>query len=227
VTACRHALLLHGAGGGGWEWNLWRGPFSTHGIEVVTPDLAPTTGGLAATGWSDYLAQARAALASVPQPRAVVGASLGGLLAWACSDLADALVLVNPLPPALWVQHLPARHWPDVVPWRQQARLEGTRRALADADPATALYAFRRWRDESGAVLRQAQAGVPLPSPAVRTLFVASAHDEDVPSPITRAMAAATGAQLLETGSPTHVGPLLGRGAAEVAAGVAHWLSAG
>ena len=20
----RHALLLHGAGGGGWEWNLWR-----------------------------------------------------------------------------------------------------------------------------------------------------------------------------------------------------------
>lgn len=227
MTACRHALLLHGAGGGGWEWNRWRGPFATHGIDVVAPDLAPASAGLAATRWPDYLAQARDALAALPRPRAVVGASLGGLLAWASSDLADALVLVNPLPPALWAQRLPARQWPDVVPWRQQARYDGPRAALADADPATALYAFRCWRDESGAVLQQAQAGVPLPSPAVRTLFVVSAHDEDVPPPITRAMAAATGAQLLETGSPTHVGPLLGRGAAGVADEVAHWLSAG
>lgn len=227
MTACRHALLLHGAGGGGWEWNAWRGVLAAQGIEVDAPDLSPVPAGLVDTRWSDYLQQARAALDALPQPRAVIGASLGGLLAWAASDLADALVLVNPLPPALWADRLPARQWPDVVPWRQQARLAGTRRALPDADPATALYAFRRWRDESGALLRQVQAGVLLPSPSVRTLFVVSAHDEDVPPHITRAMAAATGAQVLETGSPSHVGPLLGRNAGDIATRVAHWLSAG
>jgi pimeloyl-ACP methyl ester carboxylesterase len=220
-------LLLHGAGGGGWEWNAWRGPFLVQGIAASAPDLLAMPAGLAATQWSDYLAQVRAELAALPRPRAVVGASLGGLLAWASSDLADALVLVNPLPPAPWSEALPARAWPDVVPWGRQARLDSTRRALADADPATALFAFRRWRDESGAVLRQARAGLALPSPAVPTLVVVSARDEDVPPPATRAMAAALGAELLETACTSHVGPLLGRDAPALARRVARWLSAG
>jgi pimeloyl-ACP methyl ester carboxylesterase len=227
MPRCRHALLLHGAGGGGWEWNAWHGVFAAHGIEVSAPDLAAVPAGLAATQWPDYLEQARQALAVLPRPRAVVGASLGGLLAFACADLADALVLVNPLPPAPWAAGLPMREWPDLVPWGRQARLDGTRRALGDADPATALYAFRRWRDESGPVLRQAHAGLALSPPTVPTLMVVSAHDEDVPPPITRDMAAALGAQLLETQAGSHVGPLLGRVAPQVAGQVARWLSDG
>src|SRR5688572_8926861 len=97
-----HALLLHGAGGGGWEWNAWRGVFAVSGIEAVAPDLQPAMNGLAGTTFDDYLQQARAALATLPQPRAVIGASLGGLLAMACSGEADALVLVNPVPPLPW-----------------------------------------------------------------------------------------------------------------------------
>jgi predicted alpha/beta hydrolase family esterase len=221
-----HALLLHGAGGGGWEWNLWRGVLAASRIDAFTPDLQPAVGGLAATTLDDYRRQAQAALAALPRPRALIGASLGGLLAMLCAEDADALVLVNPLPPAPWAQALPARDWPSVVPWRRDARLASTRRAMPDADDATALFAFTRWRDESGAVLGAAQAGLAIARPRCPVLCVVSVADEDVPPATTRSLATAWGADLVETGSPSHVGPLLGRGAAAGAEQVAAWLSA-
>lgn len=214
------AVFVHGAGGGGWEWNVWRGVFAAHGIDAVAPDLQPAPDGVAATTFDDYAMQVRSALAALPRPRTLVGASLGGLLALACADDADALVLVNPIPPAQW-----ARDWGDVVPWRTNARLASTRRALPDVDDATALYAMRRWRDESGAVLRQAHAGVDLPRPACPVLCIVSAQDDDVPPELPVAMAQAWGASLLRTASPSHVGPLLGRDAAQVAGQAAQWLS--
>lgn len=222
----RHALALHGAGGGGWEWKLWRGVLAAAGIEVVAPDLLPAAAGLSETRREHYLQQANAALAALPRPRAVIGASLGGLLAMDCAQAADALVLVNPLPPAPWAASLPSRDWPDVVPWQREARLASTRRALPDADDATALFAFRHWRDESGAVLRAAHAGIRVSKPACRVLCVVSKHDEDVPPALTRALAAAWEAELIEADSPSHVGPLLGRCATDTAALVAAWLSA-
>lgn len=222
----RHALLLHGAGGGGWEWNLWRGVFAASGIEVAAPDLQPAAGGLEVTTFDDYLAQARTALRALLRPRAVIGASLGGLLAMACADEADALVLVNPLPPRPWSASLPSKEWPDVVRWRGDARLASTRRALPDADDATALFAFRHWRDESGAVLRSAQAGIDIAKPQCPVLCVVSTKDEDVPPTLTRALAREWDAELLQSASPSHAGPLLGRSAAALAAQVAGWLSA-
>lgn len=121
---------------------------------------------------------------------------------------------------------LPARDWPDVVPWRRDARLASSRRALPDADDATALFAFRHWRDESGAVLRAARAGIAIARPACAVLCVASARDEDVPPRLTRALAHAWDADCLELPGASHVGPLLGRAAPAVAAQVAQWLSA-
>ncbi|HEV8695503.1 MAG TPA: alpha/beta hydrolase [Lysobacter sp.] len=221
-----HALLLHGAGGGGWEWNIWRGVLAAHGIEAVSPDLQPAPDGLRATTFDDYLEQARAALEILPQPRAVIGASLGGLLAMGCADAADAVVLVNPLPPSPWASQLPVRDWPDVVPWQRDARLASTRRALPDADDATALFAFRRWHDESGAVLRAAHGGIAIYRPACPVLCVMSTQDEDVPPSLTRALAAEWKADLLQAPSTSHVGPLLDRNAAMVAEQVAAWLSA-
>ena len=221
-----HALLLHGAGGGGWEWNAWRGVFAASGIEAVAPDLQPATNGLAGTTFDDYLRQARAALVALPRPRAVIGASLGGLLAMACSGEADALVLVNTLPPLPWSAQLPARDWPDVVPWRREARLASTRRALPDSDDATTLFAFRHWRDESGAVLREAHAGIGMAKPACPVLCVVSAKDEDVPPALTHALAYEWHADLMQAPSPSHVGLLLGRCAPAMAARAAAWLSA-
>ena len=221
-----HALLLHGAGGGGWEWNLWRGVLAASGIEAATPDLQPAAGGLEATTLEDYLGQARAALLALPRPRAVIGASLGGLLAMACAGEADALVLVNPLPPRPWSASLPLKQWPDVMRWRGDARLASTRRALADSDDATALFAFRRWRDESGAVLRAAHAGIDVVRPACPVLCIVSTQDGDVPPELTRELAGEWQAELLQAVSSSHVGPLLGRCAPALAAQVAGWLSA-
>ena len=68
----RHALLIHGAGAGGWEWNLWREVFAARGIDSRAPDLQPSPAGLEATTLEDYRGQTRAALAALPHPRAVV-----------------------------------------------------------------------------------------------------------------------------------------------------------
>ncbi|WP_081931161.1 alpha/beta hydrolase [Lysobacter antibioticus] len=240
--ACiRHALLIHGAGAGGWEWNLWQDVLRSRGLGTVAPDLRPAPEGLAATTLDHYRRQVRAELEALPRPRAVIGASLGGLLAWLCADLADAVVLINPVPPAPWAARLPARDWPEVVPWRRDARLASTRRAMDDADEAAVLYAFRRWRDESGAVLREAHAGVEvravempavempaveMPAVEVPVLCIASQRDDDVAPELSAQFAAAIGATLLPWPSPSHVGPLLGRDAARLAAQAADWLSA-
>ena len=221
----RNALLIHGAGAGGWEWNVWRDVFEAGGIATAAPDLQPSQDGLAATRLDDYVTQMAQALAALPRPRAAVGASLGGLIALKIARDADALVLVNPLPPAPWHAQLPRREWPDTVPWRRDARLDATRRALPDADPASALYAFRRWRDESGAVMREAQAGVEAAFDPVPTLCIASRNDADVPAAATRALAARLGADVWELADASHAGPLLGREAARVAARAAGWLS--
>ncbi|MCD9032297.1 alpha/beta fold hydrolase [Luteimonas sp. Y-2-2-4F] len=209
-------LCVHGAGGGGWEWAIWRRVFEAAGWRVQAPGLQPAAGGLSATGFDDYEAQVRARLVRLPRPRVLAGASLGGLLAARCAAEADALVLVNPLPPAPWHALLPARDWPPRVPWDRNARLAGTRRALPEGDEATALFAFRRWRDESGAALRAARAGLVVPRPEVPVLCIASDQDEDVPPGATAALAQAWGATLLREAGD-HLAPLLGRDAAAAA----------
>lgn len=222
----RAALMVHGGGGGGWEWNVWKGVFEAARLRVAAPDLLASPQGLAATGFDDYAAQVRAASAALPRPRALVGASLGGLLAMACADAADALVLVNPLPPSPWHAQLPRRDWPEVVPWQRDARLTGTRRALPDADEATALFAFRHWRDESGRAMREAHEGIVVARPACRVLCIASMVDADVPPALTAALATEWNASLLRATAVSHVGPLLGRHAADCAAQALAWLSA-
>jgi pimeloyl-ACP methyl ester carboxylesterase len=213
------AVMLHGAGGGGWEWAVWARVFSAAGWRVDAPDLRPCAQGLAATRWSDYLDQVRAFCA--PSPHALIGASLGGLLALAADVAPCTLVLVNPLPPR--GLDFP-RVYPPLVPWGRCRSLEGTRRALPDADDATCLYAFRRWRDESGAVMTQAVAGVAVARPACPVLVLASSADTDVPAASSRALARELGADYLEYEGASHVGPLLGRSAAAIANQVTAWL---
>lgn len=217
-------LMIHGAGGGAWEWTLWREVFEACGVRCDAHSLASAAGGLAATQFDDYLEHVRAAIARLPRPRVAVGASLGGLLAACGAEAADALVLVNPLPPAPWHAQLPARESPDIVRWGATARLAGTRRALPDADAVTAVEAMRRWRDESGTVLRAAQAGIVVPPPAIPVLCIVSRVDEDVPPATTRALAAAWHADLLVSDATSHVGPLLGNAAAETARQVCDWI---
>ena len=219
------ALLVHGAGGGAWEWGIWQQVFTAHGIASEAIDLQPVGAGITATHLHDYVQQVRNARAHIDGRCALVGASLGGLLAALCADAADALVLVNPLPPAPWAAQLPGRTWPDVVRWGRDARLQSTLASMPDADAASVMHAFRHWRDESGAVLREAHAGVVVERPRCPVLCVVSASDDDVPPAITEALAHEWQASLQRTACASHVGPLLGRDAASVALDVTRWLS--
>ncbi|MGH8029210.1 MAG: alpha/beta hydrolase [Arenimonas sp.] len=222
----RAVLMVHGAGGGGWEWNIWARVFTAAGWSVRAPDLEPSAEGLVATRLAHYQAQVSAQLAALPRPRALVGASLGGLLALRCADAADALVLVNPLPPQPWHTMLPVPRTSDAIEaWGARANLAGTRRAVPDAGTGAAWHAFRRWRDESGAVIAQARAGVECAVPSCLVLVLAADADVEVPVEACKSIAAWCGgeARTLEGGS--HVGALMGRHAAAIAADVVTWLN--
>jgi pimeloyl-ACP methyl ester carboxylesterase len=223
--AARAAVFVHGAGGGGWEWNVWARVFAAHGFGVHAPDLMAGPQGLAATTLDDHAGQVGGWLADARRRRpggfvVLVGASLGGLLALMWADAADALILVNPLPP----DGLPSPPRPAVVPWGREASLAGTRRAMPDADDAAALYAFRRWRDESGRALDQACAGATIAPLRGPLLVLASDDDEDVPPARSEVLARRLGARLLRWPG-SHVGPLLGRRAAAAAEQAVEWLN--
>jgi len=228
----RDAVFVHGAGGGAWEWQIWRRVFTAYGWRCRVPDLRPVAAGLAATQFDDYVTQVEAVVRSSTTRHAnasgavLIGASLGGLLAIAACARAmpAALVLINALPPAGVALGSP-REYAQIVPWGSRCSLASTMRAMPDGDDAARLYAFRHWRDESGAVLRAAQAGIALAKPACPTLLLASECDKDVPLATSRDLAAFLGAELRVIPGSSHVDPLLGRGAAACADSVRRWLA--
>jgi alpha-beta hydrolase superfamily lysophospholipase len=217
--------MLHGAGGGGWEWNVWARVFAAAGRDVHAPDLQAVAAGLAATRLADYRAQAGSVLLGLPRPRVLVGASLGGLLAYQCVAAADALVLVNPLPPAPWNAGLRERVPAAIVPWGSHADLAGTRAAIPDAHGADAWFAFRHWRDESGGVLADARAATASATPTCPVLVLASGADADIPLATQRAFATAMSADFLELENASHVGALFGTSASDAAERVLTWLN--
>jgi pimeloyl-ACP methyl ester carboxylesterase len=219
------AICIHGAGGGGWEWGIWQRVFAARGWRVIAPDLMPASSGTAATTIDDYTAQVLVCCESYASPYVLIGASLGGLLALSVAARVQpaALVLVNPMPPA-GISPRPVRMaYPDIVLWARERSLDGTRRAMPDADSAACLFAFRRWRDESGAVLRVAAAGIVVEPSSCPMLILASEIDADIPAETSRVLAVQYGAEFRLLEGASHVGPLLGRMANTVAAEVSAW----
>ena len=86
--------MIHGAGGGGWEFDAWRGTFEAADYPVLTPDMLPSAAGLAATRFQDYLDQ----LLDLGLERPIlVGASMGAMLALKLAETVNpaALVIIN------------------------------------------------------------------------------------------------------------------------------------
>jgi pimeloyl-ACP methyl ester carboxylesterase len=221
-------VCVHGAGGGGWEWGIWARVLAVRGFAVVAPDLMPSRNGIEKTSFLDYRSQVMDWCAGAGTNIVLVGASLGGLLALAAAPFAKprALVLVNPMPPAgVLARPLHDRH-PPVVPWASRRSLASTQRALPDADDAARLYALRRWRDESGAVLNDARDGIAIESPRCPVLLFASEADAEVPAAVTRALGVRFAADVRTLSGASHIGPLLGRKAAGIAAEAAAWIAA-
>lgn len=220
----RRAVCVHGAGGGGWEWAVWGRVLAACGWDVLAPDLQPIDAGIAATRLDDYRAQA---LGWCTTPvDLLIGASLGGLIALsiAAQVQPSVMVLVNPLPPRGFLsKRLVRETYSSVVPWGRSRSLSSTRRALPDADDASCIAAFRRWRDESGAVMNAALAGIDVVAPRCPLLILASGNDDDVPPESTSTLAQSLGADYELLPKTSHVGPLLGRNATRIAQRVADW----
>ena len=219
------AIFVHGAGGGGWEWAIWARVFGARGWGAIAPDLQPAAEGLAATRWAHYLAQVEA-WCGAGRVDLLVGASLGGLLALAAASAfrPRGLVLINPLPPrGIEVRLSRIEPYPAIVPWGRERSIEGTRRAMPDADDAACLHAFRRWRDESGAVLDAACAGIDVVAPECPLLVLSSEGDEDVAPSTGAALAARYDGRYELLRQASHVGPLLGTLAAGAATKTLAW----
>ncbi len=145
-------------------------------------------------------------------------------MAVAAEVAARALLLVNPLPPDGLIGKDRAEAYSAIIRWGRERSLAGTRRAMPDADDAARLFAWRRWRDESGLALGQARRGVAIEPPRCPILILASAGDEDVPETVSRELAARFRADYRCLPNSSHVGPLLGKQAAGVAECAADWL---
>ena len=221
------ALAIHGAGGGPWEWAIWQRVWQAQARPFAALELMPAAHGLARTVLADYLAQVRAAAKAMPRP-CLIGASHGGLLALAAAAEVDAaaLVLVDALPPRRIAPRPPLRALEgDIVAWGSRRRFASTQRAMPDADAAARHYAFRRWRDESAAVLREAVEGLDVAPPRCPVLVIAAELDEAVPTEASRALAQALDAAFWPLRA-SHVGPLLGHSAAATAARALAWTQA-
>jgi pimeloyl-ACP methyl ester carboxylesterase len=221
-------VAVHGAGGGGWEWGVWARVLGRRGFEVIAPDLMPSSHGIEKTSFMDYRSQVMDWCAGARARVVLVGASLGGLLALSAAQRVKpvALVLVNPIPPAGILARPLYDVRPPVVPWARQRSLASTRRAMPDADDAARLYALRRWRDESGAVLNEAREGIAVELARCPVLVMASELDADVPLAAARALSVRFSADFRTLAGASHLGPLLGRSAADSAAQAADWLAA-
>jgi pimeloyl-ACP methyl ester carboxylesterase len=220
-------IVIHGAGGGAWEYDKWKPVLADH-WQFIPKNLIPARGGLAKTKLSDYVAQ-------VVQPpeitvnghfkRVLVGASMGGIIALKAAEelKPDAIVLVNSVIPAGIVPARPKRKFPDVVRWAN-GPLKDTRDAMPDSDEPTIQWAHKLWRDESGAVMRELSKGVKVAKPKCPVLVILGDKDTDIPYENGLAMAKAYGADVKVYKGMSHVGPLLSTRAEEVAKFVVEWM---
>ena len=226
--------MVHGAGGGAWEWLIWQRVFEAAGTQTHALHLVPN-GALAATHYTHYLAQVQSQIASF-QPGVLIGASLGGLLAAEAASYAlrsnsaeqpsgqtcsiRALVLAAPM---LKFGVSGTEIALPVKRWAHASELAKTARALPDADSAAIAFAHARWRDESASVLNSAYAGRNFTHAKLATLMLIAENDRDVPNAGLRAWANAEQMDVQCVRGASHAGLLLGRSAALTAELAHRW----
>lgn len=218
------AVMIHGAGGGGWEYDFWKPIFEKAGWEVKAHDLVPVEEGLAETRFSDYVGQVKEQ-AQDRRPVVLIGASMGGILALKAAETIrpNAIILINSVAPAAIPQERPSRQVPDIIPWAN-GPLQETRDAMPDSDEKTILWAHKKWRDESGAVLREIYRGIQAPAPTCPVLVIIGESDTDIKPEISLATAAWSNADIHFYHGMSHVGPLLSTRANEVASAALQWV---
>jgi pimeloyl-ACP methyl ester carboxylesterase len=219
-------VMIHGAGGGGWEYDLWKPVFEKAGWQVIARDLVPTKKGLAKTTFDDYLKQV---VSWCPKDGRVVliGASMGGILALKAAEKVhpERIVLVNSVPPLGVGSLKKGPQAPPIMRWAN-GPLKDTEDAMPDSDRKTVLWAWKRWRDESGQVMNAIRKGIPARRPDCPTLVVIGESDTDIPPKTSHALAVWAGATAFSYPQMSHVGPLMSKRAQKVAQKVLGWITA-
>ncbi len=221
-------ILIHGAGGGSWQWRFWREVLEAENLAYQTIHLLPKEENLATTHFRDYVSQVVAVAQNSPSPPILIGASMGGMLALKSAELlkTSALVLLNSLPPAAidsW--HQKRMRFPEIIPWQSRVTLDDTRRAMPEASDEIIRWAHGQWRDESGLVMRTLYHGIPTMSPKVPTLIINGAADRTVKPIIGEEMARRFASDYICFAEVSHVGMLLGRRAPFIAQLTLQWLA--
>ena len=242
--ATRHApvLLVHGLAGGAWYWSRWQELFARRGWPAWALDLRGRAGSrhAAAPGrvrLAEYVEDVRDAAEHLGRP-AVVGHSLGGLLAQAAAEagLVRALVLLCSMPPrgigfatptlaVRQLRHLGAmlRGRPLVARSEDIAHMNLHR--VPDAERAAILDRFVA---DSGIVARELSlGGLAIDAARVRcpVLVQAAAEDRFFPPAVERRIAARYGAELRVYDGHAHF-VVMEPGWDVIAADAAAWLAA-
>ncbi|RYG48839.1 alpha/beta hydrolase [bacterium] len=215
------AIMVHGAGGGGWEWIVWKAEFERLGYEVRTPTL--TSPDLTNTKLTDYVDQVVRS-AGGRRPAVLVGASMGGMLALLAAPRLnpERLVLVCSTVPAP-IYRNPKAKYPPILRWKN-GPYSDTVASMPDSTEEMRRFAHPRWRDEAGSVLTAIARGIPAQPPTMPTLVIVPEGDGDIPPARQRALARWARAETISYPGMSHVGPLLSTKADKVAWDVLTWL---
>jgi pimeloyl-ACP methyl ester carboxylesterase len=151
--------------------SLFTGRAAAAGYQFIAYDLVAAHGNLAATTFDHYVEQVEAWLPA-DGPLILVGASMGGILAFKVAEAVQpaALVLVNSVLPLGIGAPRAAKIYPPIIEWAN-GPLNETAAALFDSAEATIQWARSRWRDESGAVLQEITTGIITGTSTITTVF--------------------------------------------------------
>ena len=237
-------FLIHGAGGASWEWDIWTAVYAIEYrikyLDLRPIDLMPSSdGGLENTSFDDYVDQVIKKI-DFNRDFILVGASMGGIIALKVAEILNpiALVLVSSsLPGDLLCEKKSAPLFPSIIRWAstttvevEDQQLSDTVNALPDSTGDMHLFAWKRWRDESGRVMNQICSGkgisidYSLLAADCPRLVVIPEEDDTVPAVAQQLLATMLGADTLRYALMSHVGPLLSVRAAEVAVNVFDWI---
>lgn len=219
-------VMVHGAGGGGWEYDFWKPVWTKAGFEVIANDLEPVAGDYAKTEFADYERQVVTwAKPTSKAPLILVGASMGGILSLKAAESLRpaAIVLVNSVPPARVGQPSAGKPYPPVIQWKG-GPVQDTRDSLPDGDEKTVQFCVPRWRDESGSVLNSIRAGIAVRKPECPVLVIIGEADTDVSPADSHALAKWANADSFSYAKTSHIGPLFGFRREEISAQIINWV---
>lgn len=220
-------IMIHGAGGGGWEYDKWKPVFAKVGWKVIAKDLLPAKGGLEQTKFQDYLDQTKTWVPKSHRRLVIIGASMGGILTLKLTESLkpDGIILINSVPPAGISKRGAPAPYPPVVHWAN-GPIQDTRDSLPDGDEATIQWAHPKWRDESGTVLNQIRQGIPAKPPTIPSLVIIGGDDKDVKPEDSKSLAKWASAKTILFPKMSHIGPLMGLKAKTVAGFALKWCQA-